>query len=170
MSPHDLRSLSVADLLALYAKLMDELRDAGVVRSTNNPVSDYTELLVCAALGLTRLGNSSAGSDAVDARGHRYQIKGRRLSKANSSTELSAIRRLDHSPFDSLIGVIYRPDFTIDYAAKIPLSVVRERATFKPHTNAHCFHLKRSVLAEPLVVEVTSSLVRCTIERPIDRR
>ena len=162
--------MSVADLLALYARLMDELRDAGVVRSTNNPVSDYTELLVCTALGLTRLGNSSAGADAVDASEHRFQIKGRRLTAANASTELSAIRRLDSSPFDSLIGVIYRPDFTVDYAARIPLAVVRERSTFKSHTNAHCFHLKRSVLDDPRVVDITESLAKCRIGRRIDAR
>lgn len=166
MTREDLRSRSIKDLLALHAGVMDALREAGITRSANNPVADLTEHLVCSALGLTRdASNSKAGFDAVDASGLRYQIKGRRLTPQNGSVELSAIRRLKDDPFDFLIGVIYRPDFSIDYAAQIPRSVIETRATFKIHTNAHCFRLTRGVLSDPLVVDVTERLAAFPLEQ-----
>lgn len=165
MTQIDLRHLSVAELLALYARVVDALRATGATRTSNSPVADYTEHLVCAALGLERSPNSKAGYDAVCPKGLRYQIKGRRVSPKNPSTELSAIRRLDDELFDILVGVIYRPDFTVDYAAQIPRSVIAARARFKSHTNAHCFLLTRGVLSDPLVVDITDRLVHCPLER-----
>ena len=41
------------DLLALYARIVDELIDQKVVRSSNNPVADYSEYLTARAFGLT---------------------------------------------------------------------------------------------------------------------
>lgn len=112
----DLSATSVPGLLRLYTKILDELRHRGVTRSTNNPAADYTEHLVSTKLGLTLAGSSVSGFDALDANGRRYQIKGRRLTRQNKSTELSAIRNLPDHPFDFLIAVIYRQDFTVDYA------------------------------------------------------
>jgi len=149
---------SVRELLGRYAEVIDALRDRGVVRSSNNPVADFTEHLVCLGLGLTRAPNSRAGHDATDGDGRRYQIKGRRITPHNPSTELSAIRRLDSRPFDFLVAVVYRPDFTVDYAAQIPIDVVADRARFFAHTNAHRFLFTRGVLEEPTVVDITSRL------------
>ncbi len=64
----DLRNLEDTELLQLYGKLMDELRQRRLVRSSNNPVSDYAEKIVCEKLGLTLQRKSSKGCDAVDER------------------------------------------------------------------------------------------------------
>ena len=155
----DLSSFGVADLLRLYGEVLEELRRQGVIRSTNNPVADYTEYLVSIKLGLTLQGNSVSGFDAKDSDGHRYQIKGRRLTPQNRNTELSAIRNLPNHPFDHLIAVVYRQDFTIDYAAQVPYDVVVELAKYSKHTNAHRFHVRRNVLEDSRVTDVTSRLV-----------
>jgi hypothetical protein len=152
------RRLPLDGVLRLYCDVLEELRGRGVTRSTNNPVADYTEHLVSERLGLTRAGNSASGYDATDAEGRRYQIKGRRLTPHNPSTELSAIRRLPERPFDFLIAVVYRHDFTVDYAGQVPVDVVVELAKYATYTNAYRFLMRRSVLSYPGVVDLTARL------------
>jgi hypothetical protein len=41
-----LEVLSTRELLSLFARILEELRRRKVVRSSNNPVADYTEWLV----------------------------------------------------------------------------------------------------------------------------
>src|SRR3989442_14809274 len=154
----DLRQASTGDLLRLYCNLLDELRARGVLRSTNNPVADYTEHLVATALGLTRTGGSASGYDATDAVGKRYQIKGRRLTPQNPSMQLSAIRNLPTRPFDVLATVMYRADFSVDYAALVPFEVVAERSRYQEHTNSYRFMMDRKVLNDPRVINITARL------------
>ena len=154
----ELQQASTGDLLRFYCDVLNELRRRGVIRSTNNPVADYTEHLVADALGLTRTDSSASGHDAVDADRKRYQIKGRRLTPQNPSTQLSAIRDLPARPFDYLAAVIYHPDFTIDYAALIPFEVVAERSQYQEHTNSYRFFMKRKVLDDPRVNDITGRL------------
>lgn len=158
MSNTPLTKLDTKGLLQLYAAVMEELRTRGVVRSSNNPVADYTERLVAERLGLERTGNSVAGHDAVDRSGRRYQIKGRRITAHNRSTQLSALRDLDHIPFEYLVGVVYREDFSVDYAGLVPYEVVLETSSFVARTNSHRFMMRRSVLADPRVTDVTAKL------------
>ncbi len=155
----DLSGHTVNDLLQLYAGVLHELRRRGVTRSTNNPVADYTEHLVSRQLGLELCRNSVSGFDATDADGHRYQIRGRRLTPENPSTELSALRNLQSRPFDFLIAVIHRSDIAVDYAAQVPYEAVREQSRYSKHTNAHRFLMRRSVLNDPRVTDATSRLV-----------
>lgn len=61
----NLSDLTPAQLLALHAKLGDELRDRGITRSSNNPTGDLAEYLFCKAFGWTQAGNSHANVDAV---------------------------------------------------------------------------------------------------------
>lgn len=103
----DWSQLDDEQLLGAYCSLMAELKDRGVVRSSNNPVADYTETLVSRALGLSFESQSQAGYDARGADGTRYQIKGRRLTSHNKSTQLSALRNLANRPFDTLAAVAY---------------------------------------------------------------
>ncbi len=79
--------LTTRDLLSIFTNVIEELRQRGVTRSSNNPVADYVEYLVARAFSLTLLRGSSKGCDAVDSRGKRYEIKARRLTKYNSSTQ-----------------------------------------------------------------------------------
>src|SRR5947209_7395503 len=95
MTNEDLTALTVPDLLGLYVSVLAELRRRKVVRTSNNPVGDYAEWLVADRLNLALTNNSNAGYDAVDVNGLRYQIKSRRLTPENPSTQLGAIRDLD---------------------------------------------------------------------------
>ena len=154
----DFSQSSDIELLRLYADVMKELRARGVVRSANNPVADYTEKLVAGRLGLVLVGKSSKGHDAVDSKGDRYQIKGRRITPENSSTQLSAIRDLTERPFDHLIGVVFRADFSVDYAGIVPGVVVKQLAAFVPRTNSHRFLMRRSVLDVASVRDISRQL------------
>jgi hypothetical protein len=153
-----LKRKSVRSLLILYNELMNELRRKEVIRSTNNPVGDYTEHLVAKKLDLRISVGSTAGFDAKDNKGRRYQIKGRRTTKENRSTELSAIRNLKKKPFDFLIAVVYKQDFKIDYAAKFTYAAVKKYAIRSEHVNAWRLQMRRSLLNTPGVIDITKRL------------
>src|SRR5512132_1525397 len=100
MDLNTLQSLSHHELLALYDAILTELRARDILRSSNNPVADYTEWLAARALGLTLQTKSTTGFDGVCAAGHRYEVKGRRRTQQNGSVQLSHIRGLDKCHFD----------------------------------------------------------------------
>lgn len=63
----DWSHLDDKQLIGAYCTLMAVLKERGIVRSANNPVADYTETLVCKALGLVQeTSQSQAGYDAID--------------------------------------------------------------------------------------------------------
>jgi hypothetical protein len=154
----DWSQLNDKQLLGAYCSLMTELRDRGVVRSSNNPVADYTETLVSRALGLSLESQSQAGYDARGADGIRYQIKGRRPTAHNKSTQLSALRNLAQRPFDTLAAVAYSQDLSVLYGVLIPIEVVMELSRFSAHSNSHIFMFRRNVLEDPCVTDITSTL------------
>ena len=149
---------STLELLRAYAAILDALAARGVLRTKNNPVADYCEWLVSTKLSLRLENNSRSGHDALGPDGTRYQIKSRRVTPNNKSVQLSAIRGLDRHNFDCLIGVIFEADFSIRYAAQVPHEVVAERATFREHTNAHVFHLRRTIFEDHRVSDITARL------------
>jgi hypothetical protein len=158
----NLSDLTPSQLLALHARLGDELRDRGVTRSSNNPTGDLAEYLFCKAFGWAQAGNSHANVDAVDSDGKRYQIKGRRLTRHNKSRQLSAIRDLHGGHFDFLAGVLFNEDCTILRAALIPHSVAMDRAKFVEHTNSHKFMLRDDIWSADGVTDVTKELQAVT--------
>ncbi|WP_205691524.1 hypothetical protein [Caulobacter sp. 602-2] len=153
-----LGTASVGELLALYGQIMDELRERGVVRTGNSPVGDYGELLFARAFGWTLEGNSSAGHDATDADGVRYQIKARRLASPSASRQLSAIRRLEERTFDHLAAVLLDGSFKVLRAIIIPYAVVQSGARRRDHTNSWLFMLEDRVWKIPGVRDVTAEL------------
>lgn len=161
--------LTDRQLLDLHCAVMDALRQRGVIRSANNPVADYTETLVARALNATLAAGSQAGFDAVGPDGTRYQIKGRRLTAANKSTQLSALRNLASNPFDQLAAVVFNSNLHVEYAALIPLDVVKRVGRYRVHTNAHTLHFRRKLLSEPDVVDITD-LIHKAYEKPIAPR
>lgn len=159
MSAQATELMSIRDLLQTYCDVMEELRRREILRSSNNPVADFSELLFCTAFGWNREGASAAGFDAVCSRGLRYQIKGRRLTPNNPSRQLSFIRKLPEHQFDFLAGVLFHSGFHIKRAALVPHSVVEERARYSKHANAWLFDLKDEVWHEPGVDDVTDNLL-----------
>lgn len=95
--------LSIEQLLNQYTQILDELRERGVIRTENSPIGDYAEWLVAKCLGLTLKKSSNSGYDAIDTEGVKFQIKSRRITPKNPSTQLSAIRNLESQDFDYLI-------------------------------------------------------------------
>lgn len=150
--------MTAAELLALHAQVGEELRARGVVRSANNPTGDLAEHLFCAAFGWTQAPNSERGFDATGVDGVRYQIKGRRVHRRNSSRQLSAIRDLAGGHFDVLAGVIFDDDFRVVRAALIPRGFVEEWATYVAHTNSHKFILRDDVWDALGVRDVTAEV------------
>ena len=150
--------LRTSGLLRLYADVVEELRRRKVTRSANNPVADYTEYLVAAALGLQPVTKSTTGYDAVDSDGNRYEIKGRRLTPQNPSRQLSAIRGLDKTHFAFLVGVLFNPDFTVHRGCVVPYSVVLGKAVYRKHPNAWILLLHDEVWGLAGVRDVTQQL------------
>jgi hypothetical protein len=157
MTKPDLTDLSVQDLLELHGELLEELKRRRVCRSSNNPVADYTEWLVASALSLKLSGNSQSGYDAVDTAGNRFQIKGRRLASPSDPPQLSVIRDLEKNKFDYLVAVIFDARFRVNYAAQVPHAVVQRRAVFNTHQRGHILHLKRIILEDEGVKDLTTS-------------
>lgn len=159
----DIQNLTPRELLALHARIMDELRTRGITRSSNNPTGDLAEYLFCKAFGWKQSGNSNPGLDAIGPDDTRYQIKGRRLTRDNGSRQLSAIRDLEGRHFDVLAGVLFTKDYDIQRAALIPYAVVSNRCAFVKHTNSHKFFLKEDVWSAPGVQDVTQCLRRVSL-------
>ncbi|KVR84266.1 hypothetical protein WK24_25540 [Burkholderia vietnamiensis] len=158
MLTHLLVDLSVTELLAAHSAVLAELRNRGVLRSSNNPTGDYTEWLVAERLGLRLNKNSEKGYDATDADGVKYQIKGRKLSPSNASTQLGVIRDLDKQEFDFLIAVVFEPDWQVKCAAKIPHAVIGGLAKHRTHVNGHVVHVRPSLFDVLGVIDVTQAL------------
>jgi len=154
----DLSNLRPSELLALHVNVADELRTRGITRSSNNPTGDLAEYLCCKAFGWNQTGNSNRSIDAVDSRGLRYQIKGRRMTRYNDSRQLSAIRNMDGAHFDFLVGVLFNEDYSIMRGAMIPYSVALERSSFVKYTNSHKFMLRDDVWAATGVRDITNEL------------
>ncbi|TVR11503.1 MAG: hypothetical protein EA385_01255 [Salinarimonadaceae bacterium] len=154
----DIGRLTAAELLALHAKVAEELRGRGIVRSSNNPTGDLAETLFCRAFGWTQSGNSHPSADATGEDGVLYQIKGRRIAPHNGSRQLSAMRGLPDGGFHFLAAVLFRPDYTVQRAAIIPHALVLENSRYMEHTNSWKFLLRDVAWTWPGVEDVTEQL------------
>ena len=154
----NLRRLGSRELLRLYAAIMRELRHRKVIRSTNNPVADLAELLASRAFKLTLETKSTAGFDGVGRVGTRYQIKGRRRTPENRSTQLSAIRNLAGNKFKYLLAILFDEDFNVERALRIRRDAVRRHARFSKHVNGHIITLKGGLLEDRRTEDVTDCL------------
>lgn len=158
MSPNNFTELTIPELLAAHSAVLDELRKREVIRSKNNPTGDYAEWLVSKKLGLTLETNSAKGFDAKDKHGLRYQIKGRRVTQENKSTQLGVIRNLDSKDFDFLVAVVFDENWQVQTAAKIPHQTVHLLAAFRAHQNGHIMHLRTSIFNNPSVEDISNVL------------
>ncbi len=154
----DLSLRTVKQLLELHAAIGEELRARKIVRSSNNPVADYSELLFCCAFNWDRTENSNKDVDALDDCGTRFQVKGRRPTRHNQSRQLGIIRRLDERSFDDLAGVIFNEDYTVDRAALVPHALVMTNSNYVKSTNGWRFILRDEVWTWEGVRDVTRKL------------
>jgi len=148
----ELRGKRDEELLQLYGKLMEELRQRELIRSSNNPVSDYAEKLVCEKFNLTLEKGSNKGYDAIDERTKtKYQIKARRLTSHNRSRQLGVIRNLEQRLFDYLITVIFNEDFSVREIWKIPHEKIKEYSRLSEHQNGYILVLTDTMLKDKAV-------------------
>lgn len=154
----DLNHHSTRELFALFVAALNELKNRGVTRSTNNPIADYTELLFQHALGLKLNTKSTKGHDAIDGNGLKYEIKGRRVTAHNSSRQLSSLRALEKKHFDLLGAALFNEDFSVLKACLVPHEQVLKCSTYSAHTNGWIFHLRDHVWGLPGVIDVTAKL------------
>mgnify|MGYP007072891007 CR=1 FL=1 len=154
---------STRELLLLHSNILIELENRKILRTKNNPVGDYAEWLVHTALGYELETNSNHGFDAKDTDGTRYQIKARRITPENKSTQLSPIRNLDGRKFDFLIVVLFDQYFTISKAIQIPHLVIEKYAKYRQHVNGYILSVRSALLADPTVIDLTDILKKVNI-------
>jgi hypothetical protein len=151
----DFKGFEDEELLQLYGRLMEELRQRKLIRSSNTPVSDYAEKIVCEKLKLSLQRKSSKGHDAIDEkRGTKYQIKARRLTRHNKSRQLGVIRNLDQRLFDYLIAVFFDEFFNIIEIWRIPRETIPMYSRYSPHQNGHILVLTGEVLEDKTVTRL----------------
>ncbi len=153
------KALPTEHLLQYYNQIMQELRDRKILRTSNGPVGDYAEWLIAQKLNLILEGNSTAGYDAIDTSGMKYQIKGRRVTALNKSTQLSAIRNLELKEFDFLIAILFNESFEPALVLKIPHEVIEKYASFSEHVHAHRLLIRENIKNDSLVTNITSLFV-----------
>lgn len=146
------------ELLILHAAVIEEFRRRGIARTGNGPIGDYAETLFARALDWTLEANSAAGHDAIDRSGSRYQVKARRVTAANPSRQLGAIRKLPERPFDQLAAVLFDAKFDILRAVLIPVELIIDVAKPVPHTNSWRVMLSDKLIATTGVRDVTTTI------------
>lgn len=158
MATRSLKDISIRGLLAMHAAILDELKNRRVVRSKNNPTGDYAEWLCSNKLNLALETNAAKGFDATDSSALRYQIKSRRITSDNPSTQLGVIRNWADHDFDFLLAVVFDANWQIVRAAKISHKAVGQLATYRAHQNGHIMHLRPTVFDVPEVEDITALL------------
>lgn len=157
-SADGLAALPNRELLARHSAILTELQDRKVVRSKNNPTGDYAEWLVSTRLGLRLAPPSAKGYDATDDQGARYQIKARRVTTNNPSTQLGVIRTLEAADFEALVAVLFAEDWSVLRAVVIPHARIAAFAKYRAHVNGHVMRLTPACAAAEGVLDVTSRL------------
>jgi hypothetical protein len=155
----NLSLLSEIDLLRLHNTILNELWRRKVIRTNNNPLGDYAEWLVADKLNFKLETSSQSGHDATDINGVRYQIKARKLSEKNKSTQLGAIRNLAQHDFDFLIAILFDSNYEIILAVSIPWECISKYARYQKHTNSSLLYLQNPLLSDTSVVNIKDRLL-----------
>jgi len=148
--------VSTRGLLKQYGDILRELRSRGVVRSYNNPAADIAEWIGAQAFGLTLQAASAKGYDAVDDGGRRYQIKSRRITSENPSTQLGVVRDLAEKQFEYLLAIYFEEDFQVRAAYLVEHRAVVDHALFSKAQKGHILHAKSALLSDPRCHDVTA--------------
>lgn len=165
MSEQRINELTTDQLLFSFAEILETLRDRGIVRSANNPVADYAEWLLQKVLSLRLAKNSTAGYDAIDPQGRRYEIKARRFTRRGKTTHFSAMRGLENNHFDYLAAVVFRQDFTVERACLIPFEVVRQQAVYRSHVNGWFLYMRDDLWNAEGVEDITQRIKMAQTDR-----
>jgi len=151
-------SLSILEVLELHAATMSELRRRKVTKSSNGPLADYAEHIVCKALKLRPAVNSTKGYDATDVRDAKYEIKARRQTALSKPSRFSALRDLEHHHFDYLVAVLFAEDFKVKRAVVLPRTAIKRLAFRQEHVNAWILPLQDSLWTQTGAKDITARL------------
>lgn len=129
---HGFTQLTSRDLLAMYARILDELLRRNLIRTRNAPAGDYAEALVARALDGTLKPNSTKSWDVTTAAGQRVQVKCRVLGPATrKSAHYSVFRSWD---FDIAVFVTFdQGTYEVLSATSLPAESVKGKARFSAH-------------------------------------
>lgn len=155
----DLSQLSTVELMQLNQDTLAELERREVIRTRNNPVSEYTEWLVSTRMGMALAPASTKGYDATASDGRKVQIKSRKNNAKNKSMILGIIRNYELNQFDDLIAIIYHEDFSIRYALQIPHELVKIYGRFNQHQNGYVLSITAKLLTDSNVRKIDEMLV-----------
>ncbi len=150
----------IKEKLRNYAKILNSLYSAGVVRTYNSPVGDYAEWIVSKKSGLELRKNSAAGFDALDKNtGLRYQVKSRWMHPGKNSRQLNVIRNFEKKPFAYLIAVIFGVSFDVEESYQIPYEIIRRYFPQNKHQNGIVVTLTNDFVRDPQVQDIRAKLV-----------
>ncbi|MDQ0629417.1 hypothetical protein QFZ44_001993 [Pantoea agglomerans] len=155
----DISQLNAIELMQLNQDTLAELERREVIRTRNNPVSEYTEWLISTQMGMTLAPASTKGYDAITSTGRKVQIKSRKNTIKSKSMLLGIIRNYELNQFDDLIAVIYHRNFSIRYALLIPHELVKTYGRFNQHQNGYTLNITNAVIRDAQVIDL-----RCFIE------
>jgi hypothetical protein len=144
--PIDLERLSIAELLSLSRRSLQELRRRNVVRTGNAPIGDYAELLVMRATGAANLEPPSNRSwDVETPAGERLQVKARIVSdpKNPGQRQLSVFRSFT---FDAAVVVLFDDACAVWKAMYLPSAVVEARALKAERVGGHTLYARDDLL------------------------
>lgn len=115
-----------------WIEVMNELRDLGLIRSTNSaPLGGYAEVLVARRFKTKPLTGQDHGYDLIRADDIKskvkVQVKARRDPGARKASHFD-ITQLGDRRFDELVGVVFNHDFSVRVAWQMPWKTVDELA------------------------------------------
>jgi hypothetical protein len=122
--------LQISDLLALNRSSLRELRNRGVVRSSNAPTGDYAEWLVQQITRGKLAPPSQKSWDVRTASGSLVQVKARALTPENGSRQLSPIRSWD---FNELAVVLFDDSFQVLRVAFIKCDLAKQHGVWREY-------------------------------------
>lgn len=147
----------VRSRLALSTAALEELRDAGVLRSRNSPPGDYAEWLVARCTDGKLAPPSQPSWDVLTPDGERLQVKARVLSDPPTAgqRQLSSFRSWD---FDACVVVLFEEDFRIGSATRLPRDVVEAASSSDAHVGGRRVMANAKLLQDPQADDWTTLL------------
>lgn len=145
-------SASSRQLLRLYAALLRELVERGVLRSRNAPAGDLAELLAADAYDGRLAPASEKAWDVRAGDGRTVQVKCRVQGEGRAGN-FSFLRSFD---FD--VAVFVRLDastYDVVSAIEVPADQLEAIASFSPHVNGWRIGARRALLDLPGAVDLT---------------
>lgn len=153
----DVRTIAVTRLLGLYAEILTELLNRGVVRTRNAPAGDLAELLVANAYEGVLAANSVKSWDVEAADGRHLQVKCRVVQAgAKSSQTYSPFRSWG---FDACVFVILDAGtYAVVKAVEVPADQVEAISTRSAWVAGDRVRVTQDLLILPGSVDVTDRI------------